>query len=176
MHVIDEYYPYYRKLLNKELAENVNGTPEYQVLSERYPHIAQIILLQREKRRIKRELKSLKRRSTLLQKKQKINAIEVKLRQANILSRLYGEKKKETRFNLRFKYETRKMPISSLTKMCQNKLHRGRARFRSFGRTLRRSISKRLPPTLEDSGSMYMVEKGLAVREWINKKRFYARG
>jgi hypothetical protein len=177
MHVVDEYYPYYRKLVSRELTEVVTSTPEYKVLSERYPHLTQILLLKREKRRIEHELRSLKRRSTILQKK-KINAIEMKLRRENILSRLYGEKKKETRFNLRFKYDARKTRVSSqvrvLTTLCQNKLRRGRAHFRSFDQALRRSLRKRLPPTLEDPGSMYMAEKGLAVREWINKKMLFS--
>jgi hypothetical protein len=162
----DNHYSHYKKLVKMNLQENIEKTHEYKILSKNFPHIAESIRLKKDNEKLKQELKTMKRRSDILQQKRKMNAIKTKIRRENLLKRLYGEYQKETRFNMRLKFDISKEYISSL----RNSLRKGYSGFRSFDRTLSKLLSKRLPPVISDLGSLDMAEKGLAIREWVKRR------
>jgi hypothetical protein len=166
-----ECYPYYEKLMKMKLEQSVIETAEYKVLAEHYPHLAESIRLKREIGRLKEKLKSEKERSLRFQIKREINVTRTKLKQENMLKRLHGESKQETIFRTHFIINTSKEHISSLVMKSRMTLQKKHV---SVQKKLRRLMYRKLPPSVFDLKSLDTAEKGLALREWIqkhNKKR-----
>ena len=170
MKEIADYYPYYEKLIKMSLEEPIAEAPEYKVLAERYPHLAESIKLKRKIRRLKEKLRSLKERSVRFHIKREISRIETKLKQENIQKRLHGESKQEAIFNISFTIATFKGRISSLASSAHNTLWKAYMDIRSIDRALHRLMYRKLPPSVFDLKSLDTAEKGLAVREWIQKR------
>ncbi len=162
-----ECYPHYKKLMKMKPEQSVVETTEYKVLSERYPHLAEVIRLKREIERLKKKLQSEKERSSRFQIKREINVTKAKLKRENILERLHGESKQETFFHVRFIIDTSKEHISSLATRGHMTL---RKTYTSVHKKLRRSMYRKLPPSVFDLKSLDTAEKGLALREWIQDR------
>jgi len=174
MEEIADYYPYYEKLIRMKPEEQIAEAPEFKVLANRYPHLAESIMLKREIEILKENLKSLKDISTRLRKKRQIISIKAKIKRENILKLLYGENKQEAYFFMRFKIATLKERVSSLIvkgrivfRKVYIYLHKG---YKSLRKDLRELVHRKLPPTLFDLKSLDTAEKGLLVKEWVQKK------
>jgi hypothetical protein len=144
----------FKKLITKSLDETIEDTFEYKTLYNSYPHLARSIKLTREKNKLLQKLESLKG-SARVRERGKMFAIDARLRRTNVLKRLFGENKPETKYKVRFTFErlqkTSKESVFSLS--------------RSIDRHLRRT----LPPQLFDLQSLDMIEKGSALKEWIQR-------
>ena len=148
----ENYYPYYDKLIKMSIEEPIAETREYKVLARRYPHLAESIKLKREIKRLKEKLRSLEERSKRSQMNREIIRIETKLKRENIQKRLHGE----TSFT-----------IASLASNARDALRKAYADIRLVDRSLRRSVYKKLPPSVFDLRSLDTAERGLAVKEWL---------
>lgn len=173
MEEIADYYPYYEKLLRMRLEERIAEAPEFKVLAKRYPHLAESIRLKREIEILKENLKSLKDMSKRFRIKREIISIKAKLKRENILKRLYAENKQEAYLYVRFKISISKERISSLVvkgriafRKVYIDLQKG---FKSLRKALRELVHSKLPPTVFDLKSLDTAEKGLVVKEWVQK-------
>ena len=167
----EDYYPYYEKLTKMSLEEPIVETPEFRLLAERYPHLAESVRLRREVGRLRERLRSQKEKSTKFRLKRDIQRLETKLKQEDIQKRLHGESKQEALFKVRFGIETSKNRVSSIASRAHNILTKAKTDARSVDRVLRRSIRKKLPPTVFDLKSLDTGEKGLSVREWLQQRK-----
>jgi len=170
-----DYYPCYEKLIRMRLEEQIEESPEYKVLAKRYPHLVESIRLKREIKRLKEKLKFMEKRSARFQVKREIVSVEAKLKRESALKCLYGENKQESIFNIRFTIETSKKHISSSARgvynvslKARNDLQKG---YTDLRKKLRRLMYRKLPPSVFDLRSLDTAEKGLAVKEWIQKRR-----
>lgn len=163
---IDCYFCY-KKLITQSLNETVENTAEYKTLYNRYPHVAHSIKLMREKNILLQELQSLKGPARL-RERGKVFAIDARLRRANMLKRLFGENKPETTYKIRLTLErlrtTSKEAVSALSR-------RGHNAKRLFDQKSQGYLHKTLPPQLFDLNSLDMIEKGSALKEWIQGTR-----
>lgn len=162
-----ECYPYYEKLMKMKLEQSVEETTEYKVLAKRYPHLAESIRLKKEIGRLEKKQKSEKERSSRFQIRREMNATRAKLKKENILKRLHGESKQETIFHIHFIIGTSKEHISSLAMSGHMTL---RKTYIGLQKKLRRSMYRKLPPSIFDLKSLDTAEKGLALREWIQNR------
>ena len=162
-----DYYPYYEKLIKMSIEEPIAETPEYKVLAEGYPHLAESIKLKREVKRLKEKLRSLEERSKRSQMNREILRIETKLKRENIQKRLHGESKQEAIFKTSSAIATSKERVSSLASNARDALRKAYADIRSVDRSLRRSMHRKLPPSIFDLRSLDTAERGLAVKEWL---------
>ncbi len=180
-----DYYPYYEKLMGMRLEELLAEASEYNVLEERYPHLAESIKLKMEIYRLKEERKLLQKRTARLEIERKIVKTKTKLKMENILKRLYNEDKIEIIFKLRFTIWNFKKYISSSV----GEVHTGLMKvYIDFHKSLNKAITnfqkdlnksrknlhkvlrKTLPPTIFNIKSMNVVEKSLSVKEWVQER------
>jgi hypothetical protein len=169
MNETNEYYLYYKKLIQLSLEEPVEDVPEYKWLYESYPHIAESIKLRRETKKLKKKIKSSENGSERIQKRIEMFAIKEKLRMANINKNLFGENKLQNRFNRRFKFETSKQKTYQLKKRVNATFKNAHIILRSKERKIRRFLRKKLPPIIPNLGSLDISEKCLDVKEWTKK-------
>jgi hypothetical protein len=169
MNETNEYYLYYKKLIQLSLEEPVEDVPEYKSLYESYPHIAESIKLRRETKKLKKKIKSSENGSERIQKRIEMFAIKEKLRMANINKNLFGENKLQNRFNRRFKFETSKQKTYQLKKRVNATFKNAHIILRSKERKIRRFLRKKLPPIIPNLGSLDISEKCLDVKEWTKK-------
>jgi hypothetical protein len=163
-----ECYPYYEKLMKMKLEQSVVETTEYTVLAKRYPHLTESIRLKREIEGLKNKLKTEKERSSRFQIKREMNATRAKLKRENILKLLHGESKQETIFHIHFIIDTSKEHISLLAMRGHMILLKT---YKSVQKKIRRSMYRKLPPTVLDLKSLDTTEKGLAVKEWVQNRK-----
>jgi len=153
--------------MEMKLEQSMAKTTEYQVFAERYPHITESIKLKREMERLKKKLKSEKKRSSRFQIKREMNDIRTRLRKQSILKRLHGESKQEAIFHTHFIVDTSKKHVSSLATRCNMTL---RKTYTDVQKRLRRLMYRNLPPSVFDLKSLDTAEKGLALREWVQNR------
>jgi hypothetical protein len=161
-------YKHYKKIMKMELERSIVKTSEYQCFSELYPHIAESIRLKRKIERLTNILKSEKYRRAEFEIKREIAITKTKLKKNSLFKRLHGESKQEAIFHRKFKRNTSKMHYSLFVKKCQKILGRP---IRKFHRKLRKSMHKNFPPTLFNLRELYVTEKGLALKEWLQENR-----
>jgi len=161
-------YPQYKKLLKMKAEKLVTETKEFKVLVERYPHIAESIRLKAEMRTLKEKLKSTKERSTKFQIKKEINSIRAKLRREGISKKLRGENKQERLYHTRFIVDSTKEKLSSVRKKSHATLESAHAKVQRRLSTIKH---QKLPPSLLDLRSLYLTEKNLALKEWVQSRR-----
>ena len=150
------------------LEQSVAETLEFQSFSEIYPNIAESIRLKREIEKLTKMMKSEKHKGLDFKIKKEITITKSKLRRNKMLKRLHGESKQESSFHRKFKRNRSKMRYSLLMKKFRNSLGQP---VRKFQRKLGRSIHKNLPPSIFNLRELDAAEKGMAVREWLQKKR-----
>ncbi len=161
-------YPQYKKLLKMKDEKPAAETKEYKILAQRHPHIAESIRLKDEMRRLKEGLNSTGERSTKLQMKREMNSIKAKLRREGIRKRLRGEDKQERLYHARFIVDSAKEKLSSMHKKSQATLETTHTK---VGRRLSTLKQQKLPPSLLDLRSLYLAEKNMALKEWIQNRR-----
>lgn len=163
-----KHYKHYERIMKMELEQSIVKTSEYQCFSEFYPHIAESIRLKRKIKRLTNILKSEKYRGAAFEIKREIAVTKTKLKKNSLFKRLHGESRQEAVFHRKFKRNTSKMRYSLFIKKCQKILGRP---IRKFHRKLRMSLHKNLPPTLFNLRELYVAEKGLALKEWLQENR-----
>jgi len=162
------YYKHYERLMKMKLDNSIVKSPEYQIFSEIFPHIAESIRLKREIEKLTNKLESVKTRSVKIRIKKEISITRTKLRKNNLLKRLHGERKHETKFNRKFKINTSKMRLFFFTKKYYMKLEQAITNLR---KKLKGFMIRNLPPTIFNLRELDASEKGLALREWNQKNR-----
>ncbi len=164
-------YTFFRKLLRLTREDAIEDTPEYQAFYQRFPHITTSIRLTRERDRLHQQIRSVEKGAARHHLNQDLFEINEQLARENLLKRLHGETRQETRFRIRLALEQTEERVSSLRssvnrtyRAALNKMSGSR---RSANQKINRFLRRTLPPTVFDLGSMDMQEKGLAVREWV---------
>ena len=140
-----EYYRHYKKFMEMKLEQSMAKTPEYQVFANRYPHIAESIRIKRKIERLKKKLKSEKERTSRFQIKKEINTARIRLR-------MRGARPQDTVFHTHF-----------MLHACTQALRK-----KYIG--IQKKLRGILPPSIIDLKSLDTVERGLAVREWIQNR------
>ena len=153
-----DYYLYYERLMKMQLEKPVDEAPEFEVLSKRYPHLAESIKLKREIERLEKRRKALKEKTIRLRLEKKILGIKTKLKRENILKKLHGESRRETVFQIHFTMKSVNERIFSLARRISV----------AFGTTDRNIHEVFLSPIF-DLKSLDAAERSLAVREWLHK-------
>ena len=171
----DEYYSYFEKLMRAAPETVTREAPEYQALSAHYPHLSEHIRLRKELERLKQELQTAKERSRRLQVNREIEDIVGRLRRQDTLMRLYGESKRLGDYKTRFLITSVKQRISSIVLRAQLRI-RGlylnlQKRLQEQSRKARYRRASTLPPSLLDMRSLDPVDKSLALRDWIEKRK-----
>lgn len=166
-----DYYPYYEKLIEMRFNELIAEAPEYKILAEHYPHLAESIKLKMEIERLKEKSKSLKDRSARLKIEREIIRSKAKLRLENVLKRLHRENNQEIVFNYRFTIRNLKKKTSSGVRGIYTVSLKEYINFRKdFHKSLRKVLRKTLPPTIFNLKSLDLAEKGLSVRGWVQER------
>lgn len=183
----NEYYSYYEKLMRMPAQEAMEQSPEYQSLASRYPHLSKSIKLRKDLQRLRKELKSAKHRPTKLQISAQIRILDAELKRQNTVKRVHVDGKAEKSYKRRFAIAALSQLLAgwclstaqairlALLKL-QNAYSELQRRRRKLAQRARLSRSMRLPPSLSDLRSLDPVERGLAVREWIEKHRIRIQG
>jgi hypothetical protein len=143
------YHYFYEKLRKMKLEEFIEA-PEYTVLAERYPHIAKSLRLEKEREKLRTELRFKKDRSERSRIRKRIIGIEMELKRERALKYVFGESMQENLFRIRFILITVKQRISSL---------------------VRQRISSLVPPSFVDLKSLDALERGWIIREWTRKRK-----
>ena len=162
------YYKHYEKLMKMNLEESIVKTSEYHSFSEIFPRITESIRLKRNIERLTNKLKSEKARSSKFKIKREITITKTKLKKNNLLKRLHSESKQEAIFQRTLKLNSSKMHVSSFAKKRYMTLEHAITNFR---KKLRRSMHRRLPPSIFNLRELDASEKGLELREWIQENR-----
>lgn len=136
-----DYHYFYEKLRKMKLEEFIEA-PEYTILAERYPHIAESLRLEKEQEKLYRELRLMKDRSERSQIRRRIIAIEMELKREGALKHVFGESIQEILFRIHF-----------------------------ILMTLRERISSLVPPSFVDLKSLDAAERGWIIREWTRKRK-----
>jgi len=150
-------------------------TPEYQALSARYPHLSEHIRLRKESERLKQVLRTAKERSRRLQVSREIEDIVGRLRRQDTLMRLHGESKRLGDYKTRFLIMSVKQRVSSMVLRAQLRIRRLylslQKKLQEQSRRARYRQASTLPPSLLDMRSLDPVDKSLALRDWIEKRK-----
>jgi len=150
-------------------------TPEYQALSARFPHLSEHIRLEKESERLKQELRTARERSGRLQISREIEDIVGRLRRQDTLMRLHGESKSLSNYRRRFLIMSAKQRVSSTVLRAQLRIRRLyldlQKRLQEQSRKARYRRASTLPPSLLDIRSLDPVDKSLALRDWIEKRK-----
>jgi len=175
----DKYYLCYERLMRTTPEKPLAEIPEYKTLATRYPHIAESVRLRTEIERLENEARSAEERSTRLQKRRQIERLSAELRRQGILKRLHGESKQEADFRKRFTISSLKRRLSLLAralglgvrKVCSDL----QEKLQEQSRRSRRARVEKLPPSLFDLRSLDSADIGLALTEWVKKRRVRTR-
>lgn len=161
-------YAQYKRLLKRKDEIPVTETKEFKVLAERHPHIAESVRLKDEMRKLKERLESAKERKTRSKASKEMNSLKVKLRREEIRKKLHGESKLERTYHARFIRDSATEKLSSWRKKSQASLKRTRTK---VGRRLGTLKQQKLPPSFLDLKSLYLVERNVALKEWVRSRR-----
>jgi len=150
-------------------------TPEYQALSARFPHLSEHIRLEKESERLKQELRTTRERSGRLQISREIQDTVGRLRRQDTLMHLHGESKSLSNYRRRFLIMSVKQRVSSMVLRAQLRIRRLylnlQKRLQEQSRKARYRRASTLPPSLLDIRSLDPVDKSLALRDWIEKRK-----
>lgn len=171
----DKYYLCYEKLIRTTPRKPLVEIPEYKNLAARYPHIAESVRLRTEIEGLEKEARSEEEKSVRLQKKRQIGRLNAELRRQGILKRLHGESKQEADFRRRFTINSLKRRLSLLglraRKVCSDLQENLQEQSRRSRARARRARAEKLPPSLFDLRSLDSADRGLALTEWVKKRR-----
>lgn len=167
----DEYYSYFEKLMRAAPETVTRETPEYQALSARYPHLSEHIRLEKESERLKQELRTAKERSRRLQANREIEDIVSRLRRQDTLLRLHGESKRLSDYKRRFLIMSVKQRVSFIVLRIRRLYLNLQKKLQEQSRRARYKRASTLPPSLLDMRSLDPVDKSLALRDWIEKRK-----
>jgi len=171
----DEYYSYFEKLMRAAPETVTRETPEYQALSARFPHLSEHIRLEKESERLKQELRTTRERSGRLQISREIQDTVGRLRRQDTLMHLHGESKSLSNYRRRFLIMSVKQRVSSMVLRAQLRIRRLylnlQKRLQEQSRKARYRRASTLPPSLLDIRSLDPVDKSLALRDWIEKRK-----
>ena len=171
----DEYYSYFEKLMRAAPETVTREAPEYQALSAHYPHLSEHIRLRKELERLKQELQTAKERSRRLQVNREIEDIVGRLRRQDTLMRLHGESKRLGDYKTRFLIMSIRQRISSMVLRARSRVRRLylnlQKKLQEQSRRTRYRRASTLPPSLLDMRSLDPVDKSLALRDWIEKRK-----
>ena len=146
-------------------------TPEYRALAARYPYLSKSIKLGKELERLRRELKSTKERSTRLQIDSQVKSFVRELKRQNILKHLHGESKREADYRRRFAIAAASQWSASMAQRVRAALLELQNKLEEQSRKARLSRASKFPPSLFDLRSLDPVDRGSALREWVEKRR-----
>lgn len=155
----DKYYSYYERLMSKTTQRPITETFVYQSLHQRYPHIAESIRLRKERERLGQEWRSTKDRSARRKLAREIEIINASLKREEFVKRLHGEGALERRYCIRLAIQSGARRVSRLVT--------GKRKAR--GGFIQR-IKSKLPPSLLDLRSLDQVDRGFALKQWVNRK------
>lgn len=171
----DQYYSYYEKLMRIAPQAAIEETPEYHALAARYPYLSKSIKLGKELERLRRELKSTKERSTRLQIHSQVKSFVRELKRQNIVKHLHGESKRETDYRRRFSIAAASQWLASMAQRVRAALFAAllelQNKLEEQSRKARLSRASKFPPSLFDLRSLDPVDRGSALREWVEKRR-----
>lgn len=154
------YYPFYEKLAKMPLERSVVETVEFQVLARAYPLLAESVKLKKNIEKLHKKSKSLKMGPLKFQIKKEIARIEAKLKREKVRERIRGESGQESVFLARLRITTVKERCFTLARRLVLTLKK-----------LRSNISGRFLSSVFDLKSIYVVERSLAMSEWVHKHR-----
>jgi len=167
----DQYYSYYEKLMRIAPQAAIEETPEYHALAARYPYLSKSIKLGKELERLRMELKSTKERSTRLQIHSQVKRLVRELNRQNILKHLHGESKCETNYKRHFAIAAMSQRSASMAQRVRAAFLELQNKLEEQSRKARLSRASKLPPSLFDLRSLDPVDRGSALREWVEKRR-----
>jgi hypothetical protein len=167
----DKYYLCYERLMRTTPEKPLVEIPEYRTLATRYPHIAESVKLRTEIEGLEKDARSAEEKSTRLQKKRQIERLSAELRRQGILKRLHGESKQEADFRRRFTINSLKRRLSLLGLMVRKVYSDLQEKLQEQSRRSRRARAEKLPPSLFDLRSLDSADRGLALTEWVKKRR-----
>lgn len=153
----DQYYSYYEKLMRMTPQTAIEERPEYRALATRYPYLSDSIRVQKKLERLDGELKSTKERAKRLQIRGEMRNLTNELKRLEILKRIHGESKLERRHKKR-------SALAAIPQKIQGTLEK-------LSRSRRLSMASRVPPSLLDLKSLDSMDRSLALKEWIKRRR-----
>jgi len=165
-----DYYPHYEKLTEMKLEELIAESPEYKILAERYPHLAESIKLKMEIKRLKEKRKSLQERSARLKIERRIARTKGKLKLENVHKQLHRENKQEIIFNFKILKKKTSSSVRGIYTLSQKAYSGLQKDFHKSRKNLRKVLRKTLPPTIFNVKSLNVAEKGLSVKEWVQER------
>jgi len=163
-----KHYRLYEKIMKTEPEQPLEVIVEFKIFSKIHPHIAESIMLKRRIKRLTIMLKSEEHKGSKFKIKREIATTKSKLQRNALFKRLHGESKKEAFFQRKFKRKQSKTRVALFMKKVRNRLGRP---FLKLKRDQAESLHRNLPPTLFNLREMDMIEKGIVLREWLQKKR-----
>jgi hypothetical protein len=171
----DEHYSYFEKLMKAAPETITRESPEYKALSARYPHLSEYIRLRRELGRLKRELGTVKDRSRKSRLRREIEGLANRLRQQSIRIRLHGERKPLSHYERRLFVTEMERRVSSMVlevRLRARRLYMSlQNRLRERARRARYKRASMLPPSLFEIRSLDPLDRILALRDWMEKRR-----
>jgi hypothetical protein len=167
----DKYYLCYEKLIRTMPRKPLVEIPEYKNLAARYPHIAESVRLRTEIEGLEKEARPEEEKSVKLQKKRQIGRLNAELKRQGILKRLHGESKQEADFRRRFTINSLKQRLSLLGLRARKVCSDLQEKLQEQSRRSRRARAEKLPPSLFDLRSLDSADRGLALTEWVKKRR-----
>jgi len=146
-------------------------TPEYQALSMRYPHLSEHIILEKESERLKKELRTAKERSRRRQVSREIEDAASRLKRQDTLLRLHGESKRLSDYKRRLLIMSAKQRVFSIVVRIRRLYLNLEKKLQEQSRRARYKRASTLPPSLLDMRSLDPIDKSLALRDWIEKRK-----
>ncbi len=146
-------------------------TPEYQALSMRYPHLSEHIILEKESERLKKELRTAKERSRRRQVSREIEDAVSRLKRQDMLLRLHGESKRLSDYKRRLLIMSVKQRVFSIVVRIRRLYLNLEKKLQEQSRRARYKRASTLPPSLLDMRSLDPIDKSLALRDWIEKRK-----
>ncbi len=163
-----KHYRLYEKIMKTEPEQPLEEIVEFKIFFKIHPHIAESIMLKKRIKRLTSMLKSEDHKGEKFKIKREIATTKSKLQRNALFKRLHGESKKEAFFHRKFKRKQSKTRVAFFMKKVRTRLGRP---FIKLQRNQGASFHRNLPPTLFTLREMDMIEKGMVLREWLQKKR-----
>lgn len=167
MNETDEHYLYYEKLMRSLPDVQIDQTEEYRALAKHYPYLSKSILLGKRLEKLRSDLKSVKERSARLQIRKEMDTIASELKRHNILKALHEESKVEAKFRRRFAIRAGVQRLRSIVQ----RIHFVTSKLQERSRRAQLSRISKLPPSMFDLRSLDPLDRSLALREWIQRRK-----
>lgn len=146
-----DYYPFYQRLMKMPPRTAIEQTAEYRILARRDSYLSESIRISKELDRLREKLKFTSEPAARREIHSEIRRLSGEMRRQGIMKQIHGGSKWEASYKRRF-------ILSSVLEKVKTKLKE-------------LSWESRLPPSLVDLRSLDSVDRSLALRQWIKRRR-----